>query len=214
MGKVYEKLESFKTKYPRTFGFRLDKHAKVAEDSLAKGEIVQYVFCGSCGIFKTYVVTITDKRVIISHKHLTFGNYCKSISKDKICEMSINKGIAWSDVNISLLPEEYITLCFVDPKATSEIKEHYVKDIISKPATTRRETTTTRKVYNSKSKNLDRYRALDELYRRKYETAKTEEERIELRIKILENNIKYLEEAPLDEQVTNNPYQLSMRKRD
>lgn len=77
MGNVYEQLKSFKSRYPATVAWRLKSHSKVIEKHLNPEETVDYIFpaqrgTSSMDIFSTFVVALTNKRIMVAQKRLIF----------------------------------------------------------------------------------------------------------------------------------------------
>lgn len=119
---IYNNVASYKDKYPKTLAFRLRAHSNVVENSLKKGEKVLYTFCGlgstinprrysenDSGVSSlgTCVVALTNKRIIIGHKGLLFGHTIKSIDFNKYNDMTVQKGLIWSSVDIDTFKEEF-----------------------------------------------------------------------------------------------------------
>ena len=116
---IYESVKAYKEKYPSTLAFRLKKHAEVVENNLKDGERVLYAFCGllstptvtngenSTSLQGTAVVALTNKRIIIGHKGLLFGSKVKSIDMKKYNDMTVDKGLIWSKLNIDTFKEEF-----------------------------------------------------------------------------------------------------------
>ena len=112
MGVVYEKVSEFKKKYPLTLTwFRLKKHSKVIEDHLNPDEKVIYVFAGqknrgNLDIFQTCVVCLTNKRILIGQKRVTWGYFLNSITPDLFNDLTVNMGIIWGGIIIDTVKEE------------------------------------------------------------------------------------------------------------
>ena len=84
---VYEKAKAFKKKYPLTIGWRLKKHCKVIERHLNPGEEPNYVFVGQktdrfLDFMSTYVIVLTDRRILLAQKRLLFGYFFTAITPD------------------------------------------------------------------------------------------------------------------------------------
>ena len=79
---VYSKLKEFKKRYPLTVGWRLKSHCKVVEKHLNPGEIVNYVFVAQkndtlLDFISTYVVVLTNRRILLAQKRVLFGYFFK-----------------------------------------------------------------------------------------------------------------------------------------
>ena len=82
---IYEGAMRFKRKYPKTIAWRIKQHSRVAELHLNPDEKVRYVFtCQknnfSYEIFRTFVIVVTDKRIMLAQKRLLFGYLFISIT--------------------------------------------------------------------------------------------------------------------------------------
>ena len=126
MGKVYEKLKEFKTKYPSTVAWRLKSHSKVIEKYLNPGEEVNFVFAAQRGyssfdIFSTFVVALTNKRILIAQKRLLFGYIYVAITPDMFNDLTVSTGIIWGKVHIDTVKETVI-LSNIDKGAMDDIE--------------------------------------------------------------------------------------------
>ncbi|MBQ9072601.1 MAG: PH domain-containing protein [Bacilli bacterium] len=113
MGKVYEKVKEFKEKYPSTVAWRLKAHSKVIEKYLNPGEEVNFVFASQKGyssfdIFSTFVVALTNKRILIAQKRLLFGYTYVAITPDMFNDLTVSTGIIWGKVHIDTVKETVI----------------------------------------------------------------------------------------------------------
>ena len=78
---VCEMVNEFIKKYPMTIAWRVKKHSKVVEKFLNPDEEVKFAFAAqkndsTTDIFNTYVVALTNKRIILGRKRLFFGFFC------------------------------------------------------------------------------------------------------------------------------------------
>lgn len=110
MNEVYEKLKSFKIKYPSTVAWRIKKHAKVVEDYLNPGEKVKYAFCGQKNekwydIFTTCAVVLTNKRLLIGQKRVVWGSFYTQITPDMYNDMQIYNGLLYGKITIDTIKE-------------------------------------------------------------------------------------------------------------
>lgn len=126
MNEIYKKALEFKQKYPKTIAWRLKQHCKVAEKHLNPDENVLYAFtCQknnfSYEIFRTFVVVITNKRIIIAQKRLLFGYLFITVTPDLYNDLTVIGGIIWGKINIDTVKES-IYLSNIDKKALPEIE--------------------------------------------------------------------------------------------
>ena len=126
MADVYEQVKKFKDKYPMTIAWRLKSHAKVIEKHLNKDEKVLYGFAGQkneswTDIMHTYIVVVTDKRIVIGQKRLLFGYFCVSITPDLFNDLSVDSGLIWGRVVIDTL-SEVVPISNLDKKSLTEIE--------------------------------------------------------------------------------------------
>lgn len=127
MNKTYNSLNLFMKKYPLTMAWRIKAHAKVVDDHLAANEQILYAFAGqnnesAVEILNTYVIVITNKRIILARKRLLFGYFFKSITPDMYNDLSLNKGLIWGRVIIDTI-KEVIRITNIDAAALPEIDE-------------------------------------------------------------------------------------------
>ena len=97
MNDVYEKVKIYKKKYPGTISWRLKAHSKVIEKHLNPGETVKFVFAAqknerSYQIFSTYIVVLTNKRVLLAQKRLLFGYLFLAITPDMFNDITVKSG--------------------------------------------------------------------------------------------------------------------------
>ena len=113
MGKVYDRVKAFKDKYPSTVAWRLKSHSKVVEKYLNPGEEVNFVFAAQRGyssfdIFSTFIVALTNKRILIAQKRLLFGYTYVAITPDMFNDLTVHTGIIWGKVHIDTVKETVI----------------------------------------------------------------------------------------------------------
>lgn len=123
---VYESALKFKQKYPKTIAWRIKEHCKVAEIHINPDETVLYAFASqknhfSYEIFRTFVVVITDKRIILAQKRLLFGYLFISITPDMYNDLSIMMGILWGKICIDTVKEK-VVLSNIQKSALPEIE--------------------------------------------------------------------------------------------
>ena len=113
MNKTYEKLKEFKAKHPLTITWRLKAHAKVIEKHLNPGETVNYVFAAQKGyssfdIFSTFVVVLTNKRILLAQKRVLWGYTYLSVTPDMFNDLTVLSGMIWGKVYIDTVKETII----------------------------------------------------------------------------------------------------------
>ena len=217
MGKIYEKMLEYENKYPDTLGFRLKKHAQVIEDNLLEGEKVLHVYYGSIELFRTMAIVVTDKRIIFGRKNLAFGSFCISIDKDKICEVSYDKGLMFGKVKIVSLNGRSIEICYLDQKSTSVMKEEITDNTIVKSINERQNSKTVsskpKKQYVSDlERQKEMCRELDTLYRKQLKEAKSQVEKEEINIKLWNNYYYYLNLIGANDEQIRTPQTLTLKR--
>lgn len=110
MGIVYDKLKEFKSKYPATVAWRIKRHAKVIEKHLNPGEEVRYAFPAQKGntsmdIFSTFVVVLTNKRILLAQKRILWGYTFLAITPDMFNDLTVSSGIIWGKLYIDTIKE-------------------------------------------------------------------------------------------------------------
>ena len=126
MAGVYEKLRKFKKKYPLTVGWRLKSHCKIIEKHLNPGEEVNYVFVAQktdtfFDFISTYVIALTDRRILLAQKRLLFGYFYYSITPDLFNDLKVRTGIVWTKIYIDTA-KEFIKLSKIQKSASDEIE--------------------------------------------------------------------------------------------
>lgn len=124
--KIYLLVKAFKERYPKTVAWRLKKHSKIIEKHLNPGEIVQYAFAAqrnntSFDIITTYVIALTNKRILLGQKRLLFGYFFTAITPDLFNDLSVQTGILWGKVNIDTV-KEVVQLSNLQKEALPEIE--------------------------------------------------------------------------------------------
>jgi len=107
---VYEKLKEFKAKYPATVAWRLKAHSKVVEKYLNPGEEVRFAFPAQKGnssmdIFSTFVVVLTNKRILLAQKRILWGYTYLAITPDMFNDLTVSSGIIWGKLYIDTVKE-------------------------------------------------------------------------------------------------------------
>lgn len=123
---VYQRLLSFKKKYPMTIAWRLKSHAKIIERHLNPGEEVLYAFAAQkndnpLDIITTYAVVLTNKRIMIGSKRMLFGYFFTTITPDLFNDLKVNMGIIWGKIYIDTV-KEFVTFSNLDRNALPEIE--------------------------------------------------------------------------------------------
>lgn len=113
MNKTYERLKDFKSKYPSTIAWRLKAHSKVIEKHLNPGETVKFVFAAQKGfspfdIFSTFVVVLTNKRILLAQKRVLWGYTYLSVTPDMFNDLTVLSGMIWGKVYIDTVKETII----------------------------------------------------------------------------------------------------------
>ncbi len=127
MGKVYDQVCMFKSKFPGSITWwRTRKHARVVEDNLMTDEEPLYSFAGQrndnvLDWFGTSVCTITNKRIIIGCDHIITGYTLISITPDMFNDLTVYRGIFWGKVKIDTI-KELVVFTNLDKKSLPEIQ--------------------------------------------------------------------------------------------
>ena len=123
---VYDSAKQFRKKYPLTVAWRLRKHCKVAQKHLNPEEEVLYTFqaqrsSSSLDIISTYVIVLTNKRIMLAHKKLLFGYLFAAITPDMFNDLEVKMGIIWGKVVIDTV-KEVVTLSNLDRRSLDDIE--------------------------------------------------------------------------------------------
>lgn len=126
MNYICEQAKEFKKKYPMTVAWRLNSHSKVIQKHLSSDEAILYVFAGQKSpfiwdMFSTYVVALTNKRILVAEKRLIFGYYFISVTPEMFNDLSVQSGILWGKVFIDTIKEQVI-INNIDKRALAEIQ--------------------------------------------------------------------------------------------
>ena len=133
MSITYELARNFKKKYPKTIAWRLKSHSKIIDMHLSDNEEILYLFLGQknqhpLDFVNTYIIAITNKRIMLATKRLVFGYFLISITPDMYNDITIKKGLIWGNIIIDTVKEK-VYLSDIDPKALPEI-ENRITDIM------------------------------------------------------------------------------------
>lgn len=123
---IYLKVKDFKKRFPLTIGWRIKAHSKIIEKHLNPGEIVHYAFCAQRGqstfdLITTYVVVLTNKRILLAEKRLLFGYFFTAITPDMFNDITLSSGIVWGKVYIDTI-NELVELSNIDKRGLAEIE--------------------------------------------------------------------------------------------
>lgn len=133
---IYNKVRDFKARHGITLSWRIKAHSRVAEEHLNNDEEVLYAFAAQKGfspldIFSTFVVAVTEKRIILAQKRLFFGYFYYSITPDLFNDLTIKMGLIWGKVVIDTV-KETVTLSYVSKDALGEIETVISKYMLQK----------------------------------------------------------------------------------
>ncbi len=108
--RVYKEVLKFKHKHKGTLAFRLKKHSEVLEKHLNPGEKIIYVFTGQKNMYSialpnTFVVALTNKRLLFARKRLIFGYFFYAITPDMFNDLKVSSGIIWGKIIIDTVKE-------------------------------------------------------------------------------------------------------------
>lgn len=123
---IYTRAKRFRRKYPLTISFRLRAHSKILASHLNDGEKIRYVFAAQKGhssfdIFSTYVIAVTNRRIIFARKRLFFGYFFTAITPDLFNDIKVRMGVIWAKLELDTV-KEFIVLSNIQRKAVAEIE--------------------------------------------------------------------------------------------
>ena len=126
MNYICEQAKQFKKSYPLTVAWRLNSHSKVIKKHLSDDESILYVFEGQKSpylwdMFSTYLVALTNKRILVAEKRLLFGYYFISITPEMFNDLSVQSGIIWGKVFIDTIKEQ-VVINNIDKRALAKIQ--------------------------------------------------------------------------------------------
>lgn len=126
MSKTYELAKEFKRKYPSTIAWRIKSHCSVIDKHINPGEEVSYVFLGqknksSLDFTNTYVIVLTNKRLLFATKRLFFGYFYTAVTPDMFNDLTVRSGMLWGRIIIDTVKEE-IRLSNISNSALDEIE--------------------------------------------------------------------------------------------
>lgn len=131
---VYEHIKMFKERYPLTVSWRLKAHSKIVQKHLGSDETIKYVFTAQKSdrfwdIISTYVVVLTNKRLVLGQKRLIFGYFFVGVTPDLFNDIKVKMGIFWGKVYIDTI-KELVKLSFIQKKALPEIQQQITEYMI------------------------------------------------------------------------------------
>ena len=123
---IYRQARKFRRKHPLTIAFRLKAHSKILAKHLNNGEKIRFVFAAQKGpssydIVSTYVIAITDKRIMIARKRLLFGYFFLAITPELFNDIKVKMGLIWAKIEIDTV-KEFIVLSNIQSSAAAEIE--------------------------------------------------------------------------------------------
>ncbi len=123
---VYKLVIGFMNRFKGTIAFRLKAHSMVLQKHLNDDEKVLYVFAGqknnnSIAMPNTFIVALTDKRLLFARKRLLFGYFLYSITPDMFNDLKVNSGLIWGKIKIDTV-KEYSVISNVSKAALSDIE--------------------------------------------------------------------------------------------
>lgn len=126
MSKTYELAKEFKRKYPSTIAWRIKSHCKIIDKYINPDEEVIYVFLSqknksSFDFTNTYVIALTNKRLLLATKRLLFGYFYTTVTPDLFNDLTVRAGMIWGRIVIDTVKEE-IRLSNISKNALDEIE--------------------------------------------------------------------------------------------
>lgn len=123
---VYSKAMEFKRRYPMTVAWRIKAHSKVIDTHLNPGEVVKYAFAAQKNdnpfdMITTYVVALTNKRILLGQKRLLFGYFFTAITPDMFNDLKVHMGLIWGKVYIDTV-NEFVAFSNIQREALPEIE--------------------------------------------------------------------------------------------
>lgn len=133
---VYKKVKEFKQRYPFSISWRLKAHSKIIDMHLNEGEVVNFAFAAQKSenpfdIISTYVVALTNKRILLGQKRLLFGYFYTAITPDLFNDLKLKMGLIWGRVHIDTV-KELVKLSHIQrealPVIETEITEYMMEE--------------------------------------------------------------------------------------
>ena len=125
--RLRELLSEFRSKYPMTIGWRLEKNSKIILKHLYDDEEILYAFYAQkndnpLNILGTGVIALTNKRLVIGRDRVVFGYFFDCITPDMFSDLKVKSGVIFGKVEIDML-HEFIVLSNIDKRALPEIEK-------------------------------------------------------------------------------------------
>ena len=122
-----EQLARFKSKYPLTIGWRLNKNSRVLLEHLHDDEVIKYAFYAqknksSLDVTSTGIIAVTNKRLVIARDRVVIGYFFDSITADMFNDLKVRSGIIWGKIIIDTI-NELVILSNISKSALPEIEE-------------------------------------------------------------------------------------------
>jgi len=109
--KIYEKAKDFERRFPGTISWRIKQHANLAAKLINNDEEILYACAcqkapNAFNIFSTFMLVLTDKRIVLAQKRLLYGYFYYSITPDMFNDLTIRMGLIWGKVIIDTVKEQ------------------------------------------------------------------------------------------------------------
>lgn len=122
-----EQLARFKSKYPLTIGWRLNKNSRVLLEHLHDDEVIRYAFYAqknksSLDVTSSGIIAVTNKRLVIARDRVVIGYFFDSITADMFNDLKVRSGIIWGKIIIDTI-NELVILSNISKSALPEIEE-------------------------------------------------------------------------------------------
>ena len=126
MVSLYRRVMQFQKKYPGSVAWRVKKHCEVVQKHINPGEEVIFAFAGQkndnwYSIFNSYVVALTNKRLVLGRKRLVWGYFFSSVTPDLYNDLLVYQGLIWGKITIDTV-KEVIVLSNLSKKSLDTIE--------------------------------------------------------------------------------------------
>ena len=113
-----EQLARFKSKYPLTIGWRLNKNSRVLLEHLHDDEVIKYAFYAqknksSLDVTSTGIVAVTNKRLLIARDRVVIGYFFDSITPEMFNDLKVRSGVIWGKIIIDTIKEIANTISLI-----------------------------------------------------------------------------------------------------
>lgn len=131
---IYKKVKSFMRKHPGTVAFRLRAHSKILGEYVNPGEEILYIFAGqknnrSIGLPNTFIIALTNKRLVFARKRIFFGHFFYAITPDLFNDLKVESGLIWGKIIIDTV-KELATISNIAIPALDEIETNITEYMI------------------------------------------------------------------------------------